>query len=386
MTRRPLFLHVGCSKTGTSALQLAMWNSVDALAAVGLGLPLVGRSANVRFLLRPLGWMAASGFADDIDRGGLDELATRLRETPGDRLLISNEDLAEADEHHVAAVMRVAEAADLDIRVIVTARDWAKQLPSEWQQLLKHRINTDYETFLERVRDREGIEGETFWRRQDLLGVCDRWAAGVDPAHVHLVPVPAATVDRDAVFRVFSELVGFDPASLVIDERNVNLSFGYVEAELLRRLNVALGTRLQDYEKDYMPAVRRVLVQRVMARGLKPRITLPPEHVSWVHEVTQQRLATVLERGYRVHGHRDLLVPDDAVVGPVPPVDEADLAAAAIKTLADFAVATHVDKGKAKARRRQRREAEGVQRGPAQRSAVQATVGRSRRLISRWRS
>jgi hypothetical protein len=375
VTRRPLFLHVGCSKTGTSALQLAVWNSVDALAGVGLGVPLVGRGANVRFLLRPLGWRAASGFVDDIDEGGCDDLATRLRETPGDRLLISNEDLAEAGEHHVAAVMRVAEAADLEVRVIVTARDWAKQLPSEWQQLLKHRITTDYGTFLDRVRDREGIEGETFWRRQDLLGVCDTWAAGVDAADVHLVPVPAASVDRDAVFRVFSELVGFDPASLVIDERNVNLSFGYLEAELLRRLNVALGTRLPDYENDYMPAVRRVLVQRVMARGLEPRITLPPEHVSWVHEVTQQRLAAVLERGYTVHGRSDLLVPDKAAVGPLPPVDEAEMAGAAVRTLADFAVATHVDKVRTKARRRQRREAQDGK-----------PVGRYRRLIRRWRS
>jgi hypothetical protein len=386
VTRRPLFLHVGCSKTGTSALQLAIWNSAATLRDAGLGVPLVGRNANVRHLLRPLGWRAASGFVDAIDQGGLDDLALLLRRTPGDRLLVSNEDLAEAGPEHVAAVQRVAEAADLDVRVVVTARDWAKQLPSEWQQLLKHRITTDYETFLGQVRDRDGLEAETFWRRQDLLAVCDRWAAGLAPADVHLVPVPAASVDRDAVFRVFSGLVGFDVGALEIDERNVNLSFGYVEAELLRRLNVALGSRLQDYEQDYMPAVRRVLVQRVMARGTRPRITLPPEHAHWVTEVTQRQLATVLERGYTVHGHPDLLVPDEAAIGPLPQVDEARMAAAATQTLADFAVATHVDKQLARARRRQRREAETGGRRPAGRVPFRAAVGRLRRLVSRRRS
>ena len=382
MTRRPLFLHVGSSKTGTSALQLGLWNSTDALAGAGLGLPLVGRAANVQRLLRPLGWAAHSGFVDDIDSGALDGLVSQLRDTPGERLLISNEDLAEAAPEHIAAFRAVVEAADLDLRVVVTARDWAKQLPSEWQQLLKHRITTDYETFLERVRDRAGVEGETFWRRQDFAGVCDRWGAGLDPADVHLVPVPAASVDRDAVFRVFSELAGFDPATLTIDARNVNLSFGYTEAEMLRRLNVALGDRLPDYEKQYMPAIRRVLVRRVMARGTDPRITLPPAHVPWVHEVTQQLLATVLDRGHTVHGDHALLVPDPAAVGPVPAVDEAAMAAATVKTLADFAVAVFEEKP----RRGRKASRSGTAKQDRQAAAhPTTTVDRARRLIRRWR-
>ncbi len=386
VTRRQLFLHVGSSKTGTSALQLALWSSVDAVAADGLGLPLVGRGANVRRLLRPLGWVAATGFVGDLDPAGLEQLTQRLRATPGERLLISNEDLAEAEDRHVAAVMDAAHAADLDVRVVVTARDWAKQLPSEWQQLLKHRLTTDYETFLDLVRERRGLEGETFWRRQDFLGVCERWGSRLDPADVHLVPVPAAAVDPDAVFRVFSELVGIDPAVLVRDPRNVNLSFGQVEAEMLRRLNLALGPRLEDYEKEYLPAVRRVLVRRVMARGQAPRITLPPEHVPWVREATQQLLRGVLDRGYTVHGDHDLLVPAASAGVPMPPVDETDLANATIKTLADFAVAVHEEAPRVRARaaRQALRKAAGPRGGQPEDTPTE--VGFTERLIRRWRS
>ena len=360
-----------------------MWNSADALAEAGLGVPLVGRRANVQQLLRPLGWKPHSGLVGDIDSTALDRLVTHLRETPGDRLLISNEDLVEASAEHISAFMGVAESAALDVQVIVTARDWAKQLPSEWQQLLKHRITTDYETFLERVRDRRGIEGETFWRRQDFADVCERWGAGLDPAHVHLVPVPAASVDRDAVFRVFSQLAGFDPAALTIDARNVNLSYGYTEAEMLRRLNVILGDRLPDYEKQYMPAIRRVLVQRVMARGMDPRTKLPPAHLPWVREVTEQLLATILDRGYPVHGDHDLLMPDVASVGPVPTIDEADMSAATLRTLADFAVAVFEERPK-----RGRRGSAPVATGRDHPAAGQSPTkgGWTRRLMPPWRS
>jgi hypothetical protein len=349
-----------------------MRNTVAELAAAGLGLPLVSRGDNVRHLLRPLGWQAAAGFVGEIDHDGLDALADRLRQTPGDRLLISNEDLAEVSEEHVSAVMAVAGAAELDVRLVVSARDWAKQLPSEWQQLLKHRVTTDYETFLQRVRDQEGDEGRTLWRRQDLVGICDRWASVLDPVDVHVVPVPAASVDPDAVFRVFAEILGFDPSSLLIEEQDVNRSFGYVEAELLRRFNVALGPRLQDYEKEYMPAVRKVLIQQVMARGQKPRITLPPEHVDWIRTTTLQRLDTLRERGYTVHGDLDLLLPDEATVRPVPPVADAELAAAAVKTLADLSVVAHQAAEAGRTRRQQRREQEAGQRSDV------------RPLIRRW--
>ncbi len=383
MTRRPLLLHVGSSKTGTSALQLALWNSTDALAASGLGIPLVGRGATVQRLLRPLGWVAASGFVEDIDAGGLDRLVTQLRDTPGDRLMISNEDLVEAPTEHISALMQVAEAADLDVRLIVTARDWARQLPSEWQQLLKDRVTLDYESFIAQVRDHDGVHGEIFWRRQDFVGVCDRWGAGLDPARVHLVPVPAKSVDRDAVFRVFSELAGFDPSTLTIDSRNINQSFGYTEAEMLRRLNLALGDRLPDFEKEYMPAFRRVLVQHVIPRGRAPRITLPPAHEPWVRQVTQGLVSTALARGYTVHGDLRLLEPDPSAVGPLPSIDESDMAAATLRTLADFAVAVFEEKQRAKAKRRAR--AAGTTRSEGEQVA-RTTRERARQLIRRLRS
>jgi hypothetical protein len=333
---RPLYLHVGCRKTGTGALQQALWSSTEALAAQGVGTPLVGRQPHVRELLHPLGWRYGPGFSSPLDRAGLEDLGAKLRGAPGERVLLSVEDLAEAGPPEVSAFMDVVQAT-FDVHLVVSARDWAQQLPSEWQEVLKERVLLDYETFLASVRDRDGPEGDRFWRRQDVLDVCERWGAGLEPARIHVITVPPASVERDAVYRLFAEVVGFDPSSLTRPTRDINASFGYAEAEMLRRLNVTLADRLSDQE--YTAAIRSTLVNKVLARGASPRIPLPPHHVEWVRRMATERLGTIVERGYRLHGDHTLLVPAPDVGRPIPPVDGTTIGEAALRTLGDFAIA-----------------------------------------------
>jgi hypothetical protein len=119
--RRPLWLHVGCSKTGTSSLQAGLWKSVDALAEVGVGLPYVGRPAHFTGLLRPLGWRPVEGFAGEHRRKKLREVPTRLRETAGDRLLVSNEDLAEVRPEDVDTIAHLADLAGVELHELSAA-------------------------------------------------------------------------------------------------------------------------------------------------------------------------------------------------------------------------------------------------------------------------
>jgi hypothetical protein len=333
---RPLYLHVGSRKTGTGSLQQALWNSTEALAAQGVGTPLVGRQPHVRELLHPLGWRYGPGFGRALDREGLENLGAKLRRAPGERVLLSIEDLAEAGSTEISAFMNVIEAA-FEVRIVVSARDWAQQLPSEWQEVLKERVVLDYETFLARVRDRDGAEADRFWRRQDVLGICERWGARLKPAQIHVITVPPVSVERDAVYRLFAEVVGFDPSSLARPTRDINASFGYTEAEMLRRLNVALADRLPDQE--YTAAIRSTLVNKVLVRGASPRIPLPPHHVEWVRRTSAERLDKIVDRGYRLHGDHTLLVPALDVGRPIPSVDGTTIGEAALRTLGDYAIA-----------------------------------------------
>lgn len=349
MTPRPLYLHIGVGKSGTSAFQRYLWRAADALAGEGVGLPFVGRAEHVRNVLAPLGYRSALGFVEPLDVEALRPVADRIRQTAGERLMMSVEDLAEADGSRVDALTQVLRSSDIDLHVIVTARHLGKQIPSEWQQFLKHRRTIDYPTFLEEVRTGQGEDGAYFWQRQHLPQICARWGKGLSPDHVHLLSVPPVAEDPSSIYRLFGSVVGFDHE--VLQPRldvAVNESYGYLEAEMLRRINVALGNRLRDYEREYMPAIRKVLVSRVIKRDASAKITVPPEHIDWVRETAEQWLKELHEAGHDLCGDVERLVPSRDSAAPLPPLDDAEMAARAVQTLTDFAVRIHQDSRKGK--------------------------------------
>lgn len=336
---RPLYLHIGASKTGTSALQQGLWASTGPLLKkAGIGVPYPGRPAHVQHLLRPLGWVMASGFVTPMRKRVLREAVATLRDTPGGALLISNEDLCEIGPRRIEQLYEIAAAADLEPRVVLTARDWGQQIPSEWQQFLKHRLTTDYPTFIAQVRAREGDHAAHFWQRQDIAAIADRFAAGLSPDRVHVVAVPTMKEDPNGVFSLFGEVVGFDPDLLDLPAHHVNASFGYLESEVYRRLNATLGDRLADYEKDYLFAVRYPIVRGALARSASAKLKLPPSELDWVAAEGRRQVDRIRAKGYRVYGDLDRLVAGSEAVGEIPELDEAEISTAAIETLANFTV------------------------------------------------
>jgi hypothetical protein len=335
---RTLLVHVGASKTGTSALQYAFWASLPVLREAGIGVPFEGRKEHVKALLRPLGWQISVGFTRDVRERWVEETAAVLKDTPGDRLLISNEDLAELDEPRVALFHEAAAAADLQPEIILSARDWSRQLPSEWQQFLKHRLATPYPEFLEQVRDRADTHASRhFWQRQDFADICRRWAAGLPPERVHVVAVGSQTEDPGGVYRAFGTLLQLDPDRLRLPDHHVNASFGYTEAEVYRRLNEALGDRLPAYGTEYIPSVRTPIIRGAIPREASSRITLPTEHVDWVRQEGRRQVEEIRRRGYTVHGDPESLIAASDAGRPLPELSEREVAVVAVGALANFA-------------------------------------------------
>ena len=373
MTPRPLYLHVGASKTGTSALQHGLFDSVPELAAQGIGVPLTGRKDHVSQVLRPLGWVTSSGFTRDVRREQLAELEGVLRSADGERLLLTCEDLCEADVERIEALVEVADKAGQEVRVVLTVRGLANVIPSEWQQFLKHRMSLDYPTFLQRIQDRKGRWAEHFWRRQDLVAICARWAEVVGRDRIDVVVTPDRAAEPDGLYRIFGQVVGFNPHQLSWPDRNVNASWGYVEAEVYRRANQALGNRLPRYERDYQPGLRWPLVQGVLPRSASARIPLPPSELEWVTHVAREHAAWLQDANIRVHGDPALLIPSESDTAELPPLDEEAIARASIETLANFAVFAH--------RRAQRSAGTAARSGPVARA--RRVAGRVRRRLRR---
>lgn len=338
---RELFIHVGVSKSGTSSLQYAMRESAAALSDAGVGIVFPRRGLRVAHLLRPLGWEAGAGYPYPVDGSALDAAMTTLRRTPGDRLLLTVEDLAELDEKRIEALVdRIELHTRLRPHVVVTVRDWSRQLPSDWQQQLKRRLTTDYETWLAQVRDRVGEQARGFRTRQDVAGVCARWATRVPAERIHVLPVAAPGQDHDTIFRDVADVVGFDHALLTRPSRPVNPSYGLLECEVLRRLNLALGDRLTNLGSEYNPAVRRPLAGGALDRWGEKRVTLPPAHLAWVREEMRRQVRELRDLGVREQADLDLLVPGEDAARPLPEISEAEISAAAIETLAGFASRT----------------------------------------------
>jgi hypothetical protein len=335
---RDLFIHIGAGKSGTSSLQVGLRSSEAALAGQGLGLPYASRRDRSSRILRPLGWEVVEGFPHPVDDRELQRTVQGIADFPGDRLLITAEDLAELDETRVDALVgRLEQVPGLRVHVVITIRDWSRTLPSDWQQQLKRRMTTDYVTYLTQVRDDTGPDAAVFRMRQDLASICSRWAARVPPERIHVVPVGTPQQDTDSIFRDIADVVGIDHESIARPTKSVNRSYGFLECEVLRRLNDSLGPRLGDIRKEYNPGVRRILAKGALDRSGHQRVTLPPEHLGWVQEEMRRQVRAVRELGVHEQSDLDLLVPNSDSAKPLPEIDDAELARVAIDTLAGFA-------------------------------------------------
>jgi hypothetical protein len=336
VTERPLFAHVGCSKTGTSSLQAGLWKSVADVEASGVGVPFVGRGAHRRRFLDPFGWHPAKGFVGRWDDAALAETTRQLANAAGDRVLISNEDLVELDPEAIERLLEVTAAAGLDLHIVVTIRDWAQQIPSEYQQFLRHGMAESYPDYISQVRNREGRWGEHFWRRQDPLDIVTRWKA-VDPGRVSFLVVPSYSVDPDGLFRLMGETVGFDHALIQRPEHAVNRSHGMVEAEVFRRVNAALPPAFDDYSDAYKHLIRLPFSGKVLPTEASARIVLPDTELAWVQERGRAVVSELRTSGCVVRGDLDGLVPSPARTAPYVHPDEADVARVSVETIARFA-------------------------------------------------
>jgi hypothetical protein len=335
-----VILHIGCRKSGTSYLQQALHRSREALTSQGLEIPLGRRAGHVRGLLDPLRRGAERGEAGPGRRAvrGLLEL---LEQAQAPRCLVTLEDLAEL---HASATAQLLDGlSEHRVKVVVTARHWGLSIPSEWQQSVKERLTTPYVDFIEQIRVRDP-RADRFIARQDLADIVARWGSERPGVEVVVLAVPPSS-SSDVLAKLYCSELGVDPATLSAPGRAINQSLDYPSAELLRRLNVALGDRLTDIRGEYRPAVRLWLTRPSLMKGTdRERINLPAQFASWVHDESQRQLEALRARGVRLVGdENDLLAPAESAA-PNPAVSEERLNKIAVDTLADLVSARWEEK------------------------------------------
>lgn len=304
-----VFVHVGAPKTGTTYLQNVLWKNRDELSADGLCYPLQSPMEHLAAALdlRQMPW---AGKHNPAREGAWERVAARVRAWTGPVAVISNELLGGVTDKQARQAVESLQPAE--VHVVFTARDLARQLPSDWQEHLKHRHTVTFEKFVDDLIER-GIDaprpfGEMFWGLHDAVRVLGNWSAALPPERIHLVTVPHPGAPKGLLWQRFATLLGVDPARYDTEITGSNTSIGQAEAEFLRRLNLVLGK--QRLGERYDPLVRVGLAEGILARRPdQRRIMLGQDRHEWVRRRSEEIIQGVRAGGYDVIGDLDELLP-----------------------------------------------------------------------------
>jgi len=312
-------LHVGAPKTGTTYLQSVLWRNRVQLREAGLLYPLQQPNEHFSAALdvREMSW---GGRADGPWLGAWQRLVARVEAWDGS-VLLSNELLGgvTADQARTIADAMCGPSGR-ELHVVFTARDFARQLPSDWQEHIKHRHDVSLSAFVDDLVS-NGMQatkpfGELFWGLHDAQRVLGTWSAVVPPEQLHLVVLPRVQGGPHELWQRFADATGLTDLApdvdLDLDVRPSNVSLGVVEAELVRRLNTHSKPMVP--ARHYDDQVRKVLAETVLvapqrAVPASQRPTLPPEHRQWAVQRSEQLVDAVVTGGYDVVGDLTDLLP-----------------------------------------------------------------------------
>lgn len=318
---RRLFLHVGVPKSGTTFLQASLARNHDALQAAGV-LDVGNRRETFLAAVDVRGTHDAWGRNREDVAGAWAKLCKRARRHDGTSV-ISQELLAAASADQVTDAL--APLRGVEVHVIVTARDLARQAAAEWQEGIKHGRCMRFEQFRRHMTavDTETDYAQKLRAAQELPGVLGRWSAHLPPERVHIVCCPRPGSPPEMLWRRFAGLLGDHVADLPCAGReHANASLGSLETDLLRRVNLALDKRLP--QPDYGQIVKQLYAQRLLATSSSPRPVVPEGMYDDLRIISQRWVKELADGGYTVHGDLDELVPEPSRV-PAPHPDDVDV-------------------------------------------------------------
>lgn len=304
-----MVLHVGTPKSGTTFLQQVLWDNQPALRAQGFRCAGHRQADMFRAAVELRESHEFWGF-DPADLAGLwSALCRQAREHDGTTIM-SHEVLAAATEAQVDRAH--ADLEGLDVHLVLSVRDLARQATSEWQERVKNGSTRSFAKFERRLLRQmdKGVFDKGFWRYQDPVGILDRWVRDLPPDHVHLVVAPASSADPTLLWRRFAEALDLDTTDIdaaATTRKAANASLGVAQVQVLRSVNAALGGRIQ--HPRYGRVVKSQFAERVLSAQTATRPQCPPELVERLSALAEDRNETIRARGYAVHGDLNELVP-----------------------------------------------------------------------------
>ncbi|MEV1077660.1 hypothetical protein AB0I98_05305 [Streptomyces sp. NPDC050211] len=310
-------LHIGPHKTGTTAIQGALFEAKDALPEHGVVFPADSRHP-MEAALAVCALPGMLGNAKPTERHW-ERLVAQVAASGGRTSVISSEFFADTSDDETIA--RIVEELGGDrVHVLITLRPLAKIMPSQWQQYVQNGLRMGYEDWLTHMLRKAPYEqpNPSFWRRHRHDRLIERWARVVGPERVIVVVVDDR--DKGGLMRTFEALLGLPENLLRPVPDTANRSLTLAETEMLRNLNVEFrGSGLP--EELYSRLVRYGAVMH-MKNTCAPgphdvKIGTPQWAVEAAAEIGAEMAGRIGAMGVRVLG-------DPGLLSVVPkPVEEA---------------------------------------------------------------
>ena len=273
-------LHIGPHKTGSTAIQVALFAARDALLEHGVYYP--GKARRPRAASEELFRAVKKGDTGALKRW--DALVAEVGSAQERVVCVSDEQFGKGSREIVGRI--VGELGDEKAHVVAVARPLDSYLPSQWQERVKAGRPETYDEWLRIVfGDQKHFERGNVWNAHDTQRLVDRWLAFVPPERFTLIV--ANESDRNQLPRVFEQLLGLPDGLLELVPDKSNQSLVLAEVELIRGVNRALreqGLPLAKYQPWLKHAVRAASAYDGPRPG--PRKPLMP---AWADELVRER-------------------------------------------------------------------------------------------------
>tara|TARA_R110000823_G_scaffold27609_25_gene80629 strand:+ start:52998 stop:54245 length:1248 start_codon:yes stop_codon:yes gene_type:complete len=252
--RRTIFIHVGCGKTGSSALQNWLAQNAKALKKEGIRYPLGAGGGPRRFWLRgrsvPSDYAITSGNGVEMVDAALDGnagtfVANALRGVHAN-LLFSSELFQTLNEEQLALLKQAFDRKGVSVVVIAYVRDVYDIAYSSYLQLVKRHLYTrpfsEFALAMELPQQFSVVRKfEKFFDDVRLIHYDSERGRGIEKALLETLGLS-------------------DDALPAMSDKKVNRSLSVLEAELLRSANEAYAARFPDRNPDFSKNLSDALI------------------------------------------------------------------------------------------------------------------------------
>ena len=318
-------VHIGPHKTGSTAIQVALFDLHERLVDYGVACP--GRTRRARMAGWALGLPARRAGLEQPPIKRWENFAAEVAACGEARVCVSNEDFGRAQPEKIRRI--VDDLGGDRVHVVAVVRGLQRYLPSQWQERIKADVAYAWEDWLRIVLDphptTSSDERWNVWFAHDVEALVGRWTDVVGADRFTLIV--SDDHDRTLLPRTFEGLLGLPSGLLNPPAGRSNESLSWDRTELLRSVQVAFDE--QGLSRAGRAPWTRAVRNALLNSDVPPSDPRTPPYPAWaierIRDLSEKRADAVRRSGVHVIGDpANLLVDDSVSVGSpdaLPPMD-----------------------------------------------------------------